>query len=68
MDDCQMPNGGCLRDDESGACPLCDEDGADRIAEWYSKPPHGAGDFVSTHVSLNSDGSAALGGYIQRRI
>ncbi len=33
---CQYPNGGCLHDDAADACPLCDEDGADRIAEYYS--------------------------------
>lgn len=33
--ECQYPNG-CLRDDNSGFCPLCDELGADLIAEYYS--------------------------------
>lgn len=36
MSECQYPNGGCLRDDNSGFCPLCDELGADMIAEHYS--------------------------------
>lgn len=35
VDGCEYPNG-CLRDDGSGFCPLCDEMGADRIAEYYS--------------------------------
>ena len=34
MSACQLPNGGCLHVEEANACPLCDEDGADRIAEW----------------------------------
>lgn len=32
---CQMP-GGCIMHEQTGACPMCDEDGADRIAEYYS--------------------------------
>lgn len=32
---CQIPNG-CLNDEEAHACPLCDEDGADRIAAYYA--------------------------------
>ena len=36
MSDCQIP-GGCLYVEEAGACPLCDEDGADRIAEWANE-------------------------------
>lgn len=34
--DCQIPDG-CLYDDEARACPLCDEDGADKIATFYSE-------------------------------
>lgn len=30
---CQIPNG-CILHEQSGACPLCDEDGADIIANW----------------------------------
>lgn len=37
MSACQMPNGGCLHVEEVNACPLCDEDGADRIAEWANR-------------------------------
>lgn len=33
--ECQMP-AGCLYVEEAGACPLCDEDGADRIADWFN--------------------------------
>jgi hypothetical protein len=36
MSDCQMP-AGCILHEPSGACSLCDEDGADRIAEWQSQ-------------------------------
>lgn len=35
MSECQIPNG-CLMHEVTGACPLCHEDGADRIAEHVS--------------------------------
>lgn len=33
---CQIPNG-CILHEQSGYCPLCDEDGADKIAEWQQE-------------------------------
>jgi hypothetical protein len=35
VSECQIPNG-CIYDEGAGACPLCDEDGADRLAEYYA--------------------------------
>lgn len=28
---------GCIMHEPTGACPLCDEDGADRIAQWIAE-------------------------------
>lgn len=30
---------GCIMHEQSGACALCDEDGADRIAKWVADHP-----------------------------
>lgn len=35
MSDCKIPMG-CIHDEAANACSLCDEDGADRIAEYYA--------------------------------
>lgn len=32
---CQIPEG-CILHEQSGYCPLCDLDGADKIAEWLA--------------------------------
>lgn len=50
---CQYPNGGCLQDDLSGCCPLCDEGGADGIAEYYSNQPEI--DVEMTNDEVNAD-------------
>jgi hypothetical protein len=32
---CDIP-GGCIRHEQSGACPLCDENGTEHIANWQA--------------------------------
>lgn len=35
---CKIPDG-CILHEPTGACPLCDENGADIIAQWISEQP-----------------------------